>query len=53
MRVSIRAYAKHHNVSGAVVRGVIKAGCTPSEAGGTLDVDKVGEQWHESANSAQ
>lgn len=53
MGVSIIAYAILRGFSGAAVRKAMKSGRITLEVVGTLDVDKVGEQWHGSANSAQ
>lgn len=45
MGLSIRAYARHRGVSDAAVRKAIAAGRITPEADGTLDADRVDQEW--------
>ncbi|SMG66959.1 bacteriophage-related protein [methanotrophic bacterial endosymbiont of Bathymodiolus sp.] len=53
MGVSLRAYARHREVSDTAVRKAIKSGRIQTEPDGTIDVDKVDKQWALNTDQAQ
>ena len=53
MGVSLRAYAKHRGVSDTAVRKAIKAGRITPEADGTIDIEKVDQEWDRNTDRSQ
>lgn len=45
MGLSIRAYARHRGMSDTAVHKAIRTGRIPTEADGTIDVDKADQAW--------